>query len=104
MSSPAGTPRTPISPNGPGSGTILAVTHNECFRSFLRFLTASEKPDDKALLDLHIPHGTDMTAPIVNTEFAIIRVWWEDVGFGKLEPKGRLEGWGLRDHLLKDDD
>jgi len=38
-SSPVGTPRSPASPTGPGSGVILAVTHQECLAELLRILT-----------------------------------------------------------------
>ncbi|GFZ43722.1 hypothetical protein JCM24511_01442 [Saitozyma sp. JCM 24511] len=38
-SSPAGTPRTPISPRDPGSGVVLCVTHELCLAGLLRILT-----------------------------------------------------------------
>ena len=51
------------------------------------------------MLDLHIPHDTDLTAHIGNTAVAVMRVWWEEDENGRLEPRGRLEAWASDDHL-----
>ncbi|ORY31993.1 histidine phosphatase superfamily [Naematelia encephala] len=113
VTSPAGTPRTPISPADPGSGTVLAVTHEECLLSLLRLLTSSNKDNHNHALQLHVPQTVDTSLRLGNTAMTIVRVWWEDVGglspfgdgqlgMGKMEPRGRLEAWGVEDHLIDD--
>jgi hypothetical protein len=65
-------------------------------------LTLLTAKDGERLVDLRVPYGVDTEGDVVNTGFAIVRVWWEDSGFGEMEVKGRLEGWGMADHLLEE--
>ncbi|OCF33172.1 hypothetical protein I316_05217 [Kwoniella heveanensis BCC8398] len=115
-----GMPRTPTTPAGAGLGTgvVLVVTHQECLSSFLRILTApcpvpagAGNGAKKPPIDLHVPETIDFKhaegedhGQVGNTSVAILRIWWEDEGDGKLEPRGRLEAWGSEEHLHDDDD
>jgi hypothetical protein len=65
-------------------------------------LTGEEK--GKEVMDVRVPHGVEVEGEVCNTGVAILRVWWEDdgTGQGKLDARGRLEGWGMADHLLRE--
>ena len=54
-------------------------------------------------VEVHVPPGVDTGVPSGNTAVAIVRVWWEDANdpekMGELVARGRLEAWGMDDHL-----
>ncbi|WVO17655.1 hypothetical protein L204_105352 [Cryptococcus depauperatus] len=99
-----GMPRTPSVPSGGGlgSGVILVLTHQECLTALIDILTSSSaqetQSEPKSPIDLHVPEGFDFKSNIANTSVAILRVWWEE-GENGLEARGRVEAWGVQEHL-----
>ncbi|RXK37272.1 hypothetical protein M231_05414 [Tremella mesenterica] len=53
LTSPLSTPRTPLSPNDPGAGVIIAVTHEECLLSLLRILCRGQARNINNSLTIH---------------------------------------------------
>ena len=101
---PSGTPRTPTSPKGPGSGIILVVLDHDTLHNLVDHLkaisiqTTSTKKESEAPLLLDIPYDHHLAQRSDETEDAsmtILRVWWEhdDEVVGGVKAKGRLEAW-----------
>ncbi|KIR75272.1 hypothetical protein I310_01550 [Cryptococcus deuterogattii CA1014] len=99
---------------GSGSGVILVLTHQECLEKLFQMLNVDESVDEgdesegkvkKVPLSMYVSEGIDMNNnSLGNTSVAILRVWWEcvesDEEMGSvLEARGRLEAWGMKDHL-----
>lgn len=59
----------------------------------------------KVPLSMYVSEGIDLkSSPMGNTSVAILRVWWQRIDSGAemgsvLEARGRLEAWGMEDHL-----
>lgn len=90
------------------------LTHQECLEKLFEMLNVDESVDEgdesegkvkKVSLSMYVSEGIDMeNSSLGNTSVAILRVWWErlesDEEMGSvLEARGRLEAWGMRDHL-----
>ncbi|OWZ68783.1 hypothetical protein AYX15_00511 [Cryptococcus neoformans] len=99
---------------GSGSGVILVLTHQECLEKLAEMLNRdesvvekgeSENKAKKVPLSMYASEGIDLKrSPMGNTSVAILRVWWEHIESGVeigsvLKARGRLEAWGMEDHL-----
>lgn len=99
---------------GSGSGVILVLTHQECLEKLFEMLNVDESVDEgdesegkvkKVPLSMYVTEGIDMeNSSLGNTSVAILRVWWERVESDEemgsvLDARGRLEAWGMKDHL-----
>lgn len=99
---------------GSGSGVILVLTHQECLEKLAEMLNRDEsvvekgESENKAKtvpLSMYVSEGIDLKmSPVGNTSVAILRVWWEHIESGVeissvLKARGRLEAWGMEDHL-----
>ncbi|OWT37187.1 hypothetical protein J008_06167 [Cryptococcus neoformans] len=99
---------------GSGSAVILVLTHQECLEKLAEMLNRDEsvvekgESENKAKtvpLSMYVSEGIDLKmSPLGNTSVAILRVWWEHIESGVeigsvLKAKGRLEAWGMEDHL-----
>ncbi|OWZ56120.1 hypothetical protein C349_06232 [Cryptococcus neoformans var. grubii Br795] len=99
---------------GSGSGLILVLTHQECLEKLAEMLNRDEsvvekgESENKAKtvpLSMYVSEGIDLKmSPVGNTSVAILRVWWEHIESGVeissvLKARGRLEAWGMEDHL-----
>jgi hypothetical protein len=79
------------------------VTHSECLIALLTILARSpEQGEEYSALALRIPHGVNTKGNVGNTGVAILRIWWEDNGKAGMDVRGRLEDWGMADHLQED--
>ncbi|WVQ76479.1 hypothetical protein IAR50_006147 [Cryptococcus sp. DSM 104548] len=109
-----GVSRTPTTAagGGLGSGVVLCVTHQECLSALISLLMPSSPPNflnssaekgkvniKKPLIDVQVPESVRLRENVGNTGVAILRVWWEEAEGGELEPRGRLEAWGMDEHL-----
>lgn len=105
-SSPTGIPATK-EPNQPQSNCILVVTRQDCLQIILTILTEPTS-HHSPLAQLTIGPEVDVGRPIGNTAVGVVRIWWEeggqvgeDSGMGPgLQAMGRLDSWGVGDHLL----
>lgn len=80
------------------SDNVLVVTHQDCIMTLLKILTKPTSPDSP--VSVSIGHDVDLSRPCGNTAVAIVRIWWEAGDeVGGLQPMGRLEAWGVGDHL-----
>lgn len=100
MSSPTSSPTLRPTARGDGSQAepeahVLAVTHQDCLLTILRILTEPTTHDSP--LTMTIGPDVDLDKPCGNTSVAVVRIWWE--GVGERRPMGRLEAWGVGDHL-----
>ncbi|AAW46246.2 hypothetical protein CNK03130 [Cryptococcus deneoformans JEC21] len=98
---------------GSGSGVILVLTHQECLERFGEMCNRDEsvvkngerEAKAKVPLSMYVSEGIDLkSSPMGNTSVAILRVWWQRIDSGAemgsvLEARGRLEAWGMEDHL-----
>lgn len=83
------------------------MTHQDCLQTLLTILT-EPTTHHSPLAGLTIGHEVDVGRPIQNTAVGIVRIWWEEgggvgEGFGagqELQARGRLDAWGVGDHLL----
>lgn len=93
---------------------ILVLTHQECLEKLAEMLNWDEsvvkkgESENKAKtvpLSMYVSEGIDLKrSPVGNTSVAILRVWWEHIEGGVeigsvLKARGRLEAWGMEDHL-----
>ncbi|WVQ80978.1 hypothetical protein IAT38_003085 [Cryptococcus sp. DSM 104549] len=105
-----GMPRTPSTPagGGLGSGVVLVLTHQECLAALVNTLTKEYEEKcgssggcegaGKSPIEVQVPEGVKVEPWMGNTSVAILRVWWEESETG-MEARGRLEAWGVEEHL-----